>query len=186
MRLNKKTTFLLQKLLLFVITLALFSCASQQKPQGGPRDRTPPKLLKATPPNMTRNFSAKQIRIDFDEYFTLKNPFQEINISPSMEKLPTYKVSKKSIVIDFKDSLQKNTTYVINFGKAIADLNEGNVLPNFTYVFSTGPHIDSLSVSGNVQNLLTKEKEKDVTVMLFPVKQDTLFGKKKPTIFAST
>jgi uncharacterized protein (DUF2141 family) len=186
MRLNKKTAFLREKLLLFVITLALFSCASQQKPQGGPRDRTPPKLLKATPPNMTRNFSAKEIRIDFDEYFTLKNPFQEINISPSMEKLPTYKVSKKSIVVDFKDSLQKNTTYVINFGKAIADLNEGNILPNFTYVFSTGPHIDSLSVSGNVQNLLTKEKEKDVTVMLFPVKQDTLFGKKKPTIFAST
>jgi uncharacterized protein (DUF2141 family) len=186
MTLNKKTAFLRENLLLFAIVLMILGCASQQKPQGGPRDRTPPKLLKATPPNMTRNFSAKQIRLDFDEYFTLKNPFQEINISPSMEKLPTYKTSKKSIVVDFKDSLQKNTTYVINFGKAIADLKEGNILPNFTYVFSTGPHIDSLSVSGNVQNLLTQEKEKDVTVMLFPVKQDTLFGKKKPTIYAST
>jgi hypothetical protein len=186
MRLNKKTAFLRENIVPFVITLMIFGCASQQKPQGGPRDRTPPKLLKATPPNMTRNFSAKQIRLDFDEYFTLKNPFQEINISPSMEKLPTYKTSKKSIVVDFKDSLQKNTTYVINFGKAIADLNEGNILPNFTYVFSTGPHIDSLSISGNVQNLMTQEKEKDVTVMLFPVKQDTLFGKKKPTIYAST
>ena len=186
MRLNKKTALLRENLLLFVIALLMFSCASQQKPQGGPRDRTPPKLLKANPPNMTRNFKAKEIRLDFDEYFTLKNPFQEISMSPAPEKLPTYKVSGKSIVVDFRDSLQKNTTYVINFGKAIADVNEGNILPNFTYVFSTGAHIDSLSVSGNVQNLMTQEKEKDVTVMLFPVKQDTLFGKKKPSIFATT
>jgi uncharacterized protein (DUF2141 family) len=107
-------------------------------------------------------------------------------MSPATEKIPEYKKSKKSIIINFKDSLQKNTTYVINFGKAIADVNEGNILQNFTYVFSTGPHIDSLSVSGDVQNLMTQDKEKDVTVMLFPVKQDTLFGKKKPTIYATT
>jgi hypothetical protein len=186
MRLNKKTAFFREKLLPFFIALLLFGCASQQKPQGGPRDRTPPKLVKATPPNMTRNFKEKQVHLEFDEYFTLKNPFQEITLSPSMEKPPTYKVKKKSIVVDFKDTLQKNTTYVINFGQAIADVNESNVVPNFTYVFSTGPHIDSLSVSGNVLNTLTQQKEKDVTVMLFPVKQDTLFGKKKPTIFAST
>lgn len=186
MGLYKKTAFLREQIFLFVAALLIFGCASQQKPQGGPKDRTPPKLLKATPPNMTRNFAAKQIRLDFDEYFTFKNQYQEISISPSMDKLPNYKISKKSVVIDFKDSLQKNTTYVINFGKAIADVNEGNVLNNFTYVFSTGPHIDSLSVSGDVQNLLTQEKEKDVTVMLFPVKKDTLFGKKKPTIYATT
>ncbi|MDB5135049.1 MAG: hypothetical protein JWP37_1652 [Mucilaginibacter sp.] len=186
MRLNKGAAYFCKNLLYLIIVSVIFSCASQQKPQGGPRDRTPPKLLKATPPNMTRNFTAKQIRLDFDEFFSLKNPFQEITLSPAQEKLPSYKVSKKSIVVDFKDSLQKNTTYVINFGKAIADVNEGNIVPNFTYVFSTGSHIDSLSVSGSVQNILTQEKEKDVTVMLFPIKQDTLFGKKKPTIFATT
>ncbi|MDO3626754.1 Ig-like domain-containing protein [Mucilaginibacter sp. BT774] len=157
-----------------------------QKPQGGPKDRTPPKLLKATPPNMTRNFSARQIRLDFDEYFSLKNQTQEITVSPTTDKPPTFKTSKKSLIVDFKDTLQKNTTYVINFGKSIADLNEGNVLNNFTYVFSTGPHIDSLSVSGNVQDLMAQEKEKDVTVMLFPLNKDTLWGKKKPTIFAVT
>src|SRR6201996_5840482 len=186
MRLNKKTAFLREIFLPFVIFLMLIGCASQQKPQGGPKDRTPPKLLKATPPNMTRNFKAKQIKLDFDEYFTLKNQTQEVSFSPAMDKLPTYKVSKKSIVVDFKDTLQKNTTYVINFGKSIADVNEGNVLQNFTYVFSTGSHIDSLSVAGNVQNLMTQEKEtKDVTVMLFPVKRDSLFGKKRPTIYAT-
>jgi len=158
-----------------------------QKPQGGPKDRTPPKLLKATPPNMTRNFTAKQIQLEFDEYFKLNNQAQEITISPALDKTPNIKVSQKSIIIDFKkDTLLKNTTYVINFGKSIADLNEGNVLDNFTYVFSTGPHIDSLSVAGNVQNLMTQEKEKQVTVMLFPLNKDTLWAKKKPSIFTVT
>jgi len=136
---------------------------------------------------MTRNFKAKVIQLDFDEYFKLNNPFTEISISPTPAKLPEYKVRQKSIIVTLKDSLEKNTTYVINFGKAIADVNEGNILKNFTYVFSTGIHIDSLSISGRVLNNATGEREKDVTVMLFTLKQDSLrFGKKRPTIFTTT
>ncbi|WP_374948500.1 Ig-like domain-containing protein [Mucilaginibacter sp.] len=158
-----------------------------QRPTGGPRDLTPPKILKATPENMTRNFTAKSIRLEFDEFYKLQNQYQEISISPVMEKQPEYKINKKTLTIEFKDSLLKNTTYVINFGKAIADVNESNVLKNFTYVFSTGSHIDSLSISGSVINTTTQEKEKDATVMLFALKDDSLlFGKKKPTIFTTT
>lgn len=184
---NTKCLLFAKILLSFYVLLVIFSCASIQRPMGGPRDRTPPKLLKATPENMTRNFNARQIVLTFDEYFKLANTYQEISISPSMEKQPEYKTKDKSLVINLKDSLTKNTTYVINFGKAIADVTEGNIVKNFTYVFSTGPHIDSLSISGSVSNTQTGEKEKDATVMLFPLKQDTAyFGKKKPSIFINT
>ncbi|MGY4538854.1 hypothetical protein ACVW0P_003277 [Mucilaginibacter sp. UYNi724] len=185
--LNSKSAILGKIFSFIFLALLIFGCASIQKPMGGPRDLTPPKLLKSTPENMTRNFTAKEIRLEFDEFYKLSNPYQEITISPAMEKQPEYKTSKRDLIIDFKDSLQKNTTYVINFGKAIQDVNESNVMDNFTYVFSTGPHIDSLSMSGFVMNSITQEKEKDATVMIFPVKQDSLlFGKKKPTIFATT
>jgi hypothetical protein len=185
--LNPKSAFFYKISSLFFVVLVLCGCAAMQRPTGGPRDLTPPKLLKATPENMTRNFAEKSIKLDFDEYYKLQNQYQEISISPAMEKLPEYKISKKSLIIDFKDTLLKNTTYVINFGKAIADINESNVMKNFTYVFSTGSHIDSLSISGSVINSTTQEKEKDATVMLFPIKQDSLlFGKKKPTIYATT
>jgi len=167
--------------------MLLLGCANRQAITGGPRDHDPPKLLKATPPNMTRNFKGKTIQLDFDEYFKLTNSYTEITLSPTPAKNPEYKTKSKSLVINLKDSLEKNTTYVINFGKAIADVNEGNVLKNFTYVFSTGPHIDSLSMSGRVINTTTGEREKDATVMLFTLKQDSLlFGKKRPTIFTST
>lgn len=148
----------------------------------------PPKLLKATPANQTHNFNAKVIKLDFDELFKLNNVYQEITISPTFEKRqPEYKVSKKSLIITLKDTLQKNTTYVINFGKAIGDLTENNIVKNLTYVFSTGPHIDSLSLSGTVTNIQTQQREKDVTVMLFNLRQDSLyFGKKKATVSTTT
>jgi hypothetical protein len=187
MPLNKKQVFSPTFFLTLALILTIFGCASVQRPTGGPRDRTPPKLLKATPENMTRNFAAKQIILEFDEYFKLTNQYQEITVSPAMERAPEYKIRSKNLVIDLKDTLHKNTTYVINFGKAIADVNEGNLLKNFTYVFSTGPHIDSLTVSGNVTNTDTQEKEKDATVMLIPASQDSIiFGKKKPSIYATT
>ncbi|WP_460680499.1 Ig-like domain-containing protein [Mucilaginibacter koreensis] len=187
MALNSKCLFFAKISVLFVVLLFIFSCASIQRPQGGPKDFAPPKLLQATPDNMTRNFKAQQITLEFDEYFKLANQYQEISISPAQEKQPEYKIKDKSLVINLRDSLLKNTTYVINFGKAIADNHEGNILKNFTYVFSTGPHIDSLSVSGSVSNTQTGEKEKDATVMLFPLDQDTaFFGKKKPYIFTTT
>jgi hypothetical protein len=185
--LNKNDSFSGPLIIVFFIILLNFGCASRQLPQGGPRDHDPPKLLLATPPNMTRHFNSKTIRLDFDEYFKLTNIYSEISISPTPAKLPEYKVRKKSVEIILKDTLEKNTTYVINFGKAIADVNESNVLKNFTYVFSTGEHIDSLSLSGTVINTSTQLKEKDATVMLFTLKQDSLlFGKKKPTIYATT
>ncbi len=185
--LNKRALFFFAKITLVYLALLIYGCANRQPPQGGPKDHDPPKLLKANPPNMTRNFKSKVIKLDFDEFFRLTNSYTEITLSPTPTKTPEYKRVGKSLIVTLKDTLEKNTTYVINFGKAIVDANEGNVLKNFTYVFSTGIHIDSLSISGQVLNTLTGEKEKEASVLLFSLKQDSLlFGKKRPTIFTNT
>ncbi|WP_198170263.1 Ig-like domain-containing protein [Mucilaginibacter arboris] len=179
--------FNLRQIAVFVGIVTIFGCASIQKPQGGPRDKTPPKLLSATPANKTKRFNAKQIVLTFDEYFKLNNQYQEISISPTQEKLPEYHIKQKSLVITLKDTLQKNTTYVINFGKAIGDVNENNILKNFTYAFTTGNEIDSLTIAGKVINSETQEAEKEATVFIFTSKQDpALFGKKKPAYFTTT
>ncbi|MCC8424563.1 Ig-like domain-containing protein [Mucilaginibacter sp. UR6-11] len=187
MTLNKKGLFLQQIFLGFLVAIVALGCAVQQRPQGGPKDHDPPKLIKANPPNLMHNFSAKEIRLDFDEYFKLNNQFQEVTVFPAPDKTPNFKIRQKSLIIELRDTLQKNTTYVINFGKAIGDVNENNILKNFTYVFSTGNHIDSLTMAGSVTNTQTGLKEKDITVMLFTLKQDSLlFGKKKPSIYTTT
>lgn len=169
-----------------VLLFLISACASVQSPTGGPRDTEPPKIVKETPKNLTRNFSAKEIQIEFDEFIKLVNEYTEISISPAIDIPPVYKARKQILEIKFDQKLEEKTTYTINFGKAITDVNESNVLKNYTYVFSTGNEIDSLSIGGNVINSITREKLKDVTVFILPVRQDSLFGKKKASIFTTT
>lgn len=161
-------------------------CASQKTIQGGPRDSIAPKVLKMLPENLTTNFNAKTITIQFDEYFKLNDQFREFSVSPDMERLPQLKIKKRALEISFQDTLEKNTTYTLNFGKSIADINENNVLKNFTYVFATGPKLDSLSISGQVMDALTGEPILDALAFIVPIDRDTIIGKAKPSIYATT
>lgn len=170
----------------FGLVMLISSCASVQAPTGGPRDSIPPAIIKETPKNLTKNFSSNLIQIEFDEFVKLSNEYTEISITPALDIPPAYKVKKQKLEIKFDSPLEENTTYTINFGKAIADVNETNTLKNYTYVFATGDEIDSLSLSGTVRNSLTKEKVKDVTVFILPVSQDSLFGKKRASFFTTT
>ena len=153
---------------------------------GGPIDSIPPVLLDEQPPNLSTNFSAKKVVLTFDEFIRINNVSREISISPDMEAFPQFKVKRKQLEIEFPDSLAENTTYLINFGRAIADNNEGNPLLDYTYVFSTGDNIDSLSISGTVINAQTNEPEPLISVILIPTSQDSTFGKRKANIFSTT
>ena len=172
--------------ILFTAAIGISSCASIQQPSGGPKDTAPPKTIKETPPNLTRRFASKRIQIQFNEFIKLSNEFTEISISPAIDKMPTFKARKSILDVTFDQTLDENTTYTINFGKAIVDVNESNILKNYTYVFSTGDKIDSLSISGNVKSSTSKDVLSEATVFLLPVKQDTIFGKKRANIFTTT
>ncbi len=166
--------------------LLVTACASIQQPQGGPRDTQPPKVLNELPKNLTKNFNSKKIAITFDEFFKLNNEFTEIALSPAQEIPPTFKIKQKTLEITFKDSLEKNTTYTINFGKAIQDVNENIELKNYSYVFSTGNKIDSLQMGGKAVNYLDGKEEKEITVFIIPVSRDSVFGKKRASYFTTT
>ena len=161
-------------------------CASQKTIQGGPRDSIAPKVLRMVPENLTTNFNAKTITIQFDEYFKLNDQFREFSVSPDMERLPQLKIKKRMLEISFQDTLEKNTTYTLNFGKSIADINENNVIKNFSYVFATGPKLDSLSISGQVVDALSGEPILDALAFIVPIDRDTIIGKAKPSIYATT
>ncbi|SEM84475.1 Ig-like domain-containing protein [bacterium A37T11] len=174
--------------LAYTIILLLLSvqCASIQAPLGGPIDSLPPKLIEESPRNLTRNFSAKKIEISFDEFIKLADQFKQISVSPDMDKLPYFTAKRKTLEIAMPDSLEKNTTYTISFGKAITDYNEGNPFLNYTYVFSTGNQIDSLSISGNVRDARTLDPVLEASVLLIPTSQDSIWGKRKANIFKLT
>ncbi len=156
--------------LVILLSITFLQCAKKGTPQGGELDTQPPKFLRATPENYSTQFNKEEIRIYFDEYIKLDDAQKQIIISPPMANKPDITPlgsPSKYIRIKFNDTLRKNTTYAINFGKSVVDNNEGNPLPYFKYVFSTGDYIDSLSVSGTVTDALLKEADPFISVMLY-------------------
>jgi hypothetical protein len=166
-----------KKIFSFFLVLVLFTlsrCANPVSPTGGPKDTKPPESVKCTPPNFTINFVADEIKIEFDEFIQLKDANNQITISPPWLPNADFKIRGKSIIVKLNDSLHANTTYAFNFGDAISDITESNVLRNFMYVFSTGPYIDSLSLDGQVIDAFNLAPQKDVLVMLYLDNNDTI------------
>ncbi len=162
-------------LLILVFALLCWNCAQQGSPSGGPRDETPPVVLGSEPTNYSTNFDAKKIEITFDEFIVLDNVNQELVVSPPMEEKPEVKLRKKTLFIQFEEELKDSTTYTFNFGSAIKDLHEGNVLRNYEYVFSTGEVLDSMSVRGTLRYAedLSLPSE-PITIMLYDDLRDSV------------
>ncbi|NNC94346.1 MAG: hypothetical protein HKN92_02210 [Chitinophagales bacterium] len=173
---------------LFILLLFLISaCALQTPPTGGPVDKTAPVMINATPPNKTVLFTSDRVELTFDEYILLEDAFNEIVISPPMDPTPKFTHRGKKVIVDLKGiALQEKTTYSIFFGNSIVDFRASNPASNLNYVFSTGSHIDSLSVSGTLTLAKNKEVVSDVLVMLYDKLEDSVILNQKPFYFSKT
>jgi len=162
--------------ILFLPVMFIASCAKVSSPVGGPKDEQPPEVIVSEPENRSLNFDRPAFEIRFDEYFVLDNVDQALMISPPLDQKPEIKVRGKSLIVELHDEeeLRKNVTYSFNFLNSIRDLNEGNPLENFKYVFSTGNVIDSLSVSGYIYDARSLEAGEDILVMLHSGLHDSL------------
>lgn len=144
----------------------VLSCARQAAPSGGKKDITPPKIIKSVPANGSLNFRGKKIIITFDEFLALEKVNEKFMVSPPLKKKPNIVLKGKNLNIEFLETLKDSTTYTLYFQDAIRDLNEGNAIPNYEFVFSTGNVLDSLSVTGNIYNSFNLEvPEKTIILM---------------------
>lgn len=152
----------------FVLWLVfLYACAQQVAPTGGMKDETPPEVLSVQPPQEQLNYKGETIEIEFDEFISLKQLNQQLLTSPPLKYDLETKIKGKTLSIEIQDTLQANTTYVLNFGDAIVDFRESNPLTAFQYVFSTGNEIDTLELNGRLIDAFTKEVVKDALVVLY-------------------
>ena len=156
------------------------SCAQISNPTGGVKDSIPPRLVRATPDLRAVSVTGNKITLNFDEYIDVQEVQKNLLISPLQKQQPVITAGLRSINIRLRDSLLPNTTYSINFGDAIKDLNEGNIFRNFTYVFSTGPTIDSLTLSGKVVMAENGKTDSTMIAMLYRDAPDSAVQKRKP------
>ena len=177
-----KFTSILFSRLIVIVVIANFatSCANIIPPSGGPRDSLPPNLVMAFPKDSSINFNSKKITLTFDEYVEAREMQQNLLVNPLPTNLPVVDYKLRNVYVTLKDSLEPNTTYTINFGSAIKDVNEGNIAKNKTYIFSTGKTIDHYSVKGKV--ILAKDGKVDstLTVVLHTNLNDSAVAKLRP------
>lgn len=169
-----KLKYLVFSLGLLLTAFLAQRCANAVAPTGGPKDTTPPVVVAAVPENQSTHFIGKKIEITFDEFITLENANQNVMISPPLKEKLDIKLKNKTVVVKFKENLVPNTTYTINFGSAIKDLHEGNPFKDYVYSFSTGDHIDTLSITGKVVDAETMKPIENVYVGLYAADRDNL------------
>lgn len=157
------------------VGLVLMACASIGSPEGGPRDYTPPQVVKSSPTPGSVNFTGNKVEITFDEIVNLKDLQKKVIISPAPRTQPLIRAVGKKITVEFRDTLEENTTYVIDFSNAIEDNNEGNQLDGYAFAFSTGDEIDTLAVSGIVLRASDLEPMQHVLVGLHSNLDDSAF-----------
>lgn len=165
---------LLSIILLIFIASIIIKCAHPGTPIGGPKDVTPPQVIETSPENGSARFNTDRFKITFDEYVTLVEIQQKGLISPPLEDLPDYKLKGKSLQVKFNEDLKPNTTYSVYFGDAIVDITEKNPLVNYTYIFSTGDFVDSLSFGGHIINAYDLKPAEGTYVMLYKDNNDTI------------
>lgn len=164
------------------------SCANTtQAPSGGPKDTIPPVITKTNPIQGAVNVPTHKTKLEivFNEYVVVKDP-KSIFLSPPLEKAPLHRIKGKGVVISFEGDLDSNRTYTLDFTNAIADNNEGNMFPGYTMVFSTGNVIDSMLVTGLVQDCNTLQPVKGATVMLYKDHADSAVFLHRPDAAVKT
>lgn len=168
----------------------IYGCANVIPPTGGPRDAQAPQLKRATPGQGSVYFKSNLIKLEFDEYIKLQNP-GNVRVTPALPEKPVFVERFNILTIDLGTMvLEPNTTYTINFGDALTDLNENNKFENLRYVFSTGAFLDSLNINGKVVDAEKRLPAEKITVALYPIEEqdnrDSLVFTKKPFYFLKT
>jgi hypothetical protein len=167
-----------------------FSCAQVGVPSGGEVDKSAPEILYISPSLGEVNVPAEEggmIEVEFDEYVNVRQLSAQLLVSPPLKKPVKWLMKGREVQFIWEENLQENTTYVFQFGESIVDVHESNPASSFIHAFSTGPVLDTLSLSGTVEDVFTDEKQKAKKVFLYDASMSVdsiLLG--VPPLFVST
>jgi hypothetical protein len=164
----------------------IYSCANMGMPKGGPKDKTPPVIVRSIPAFNQLNYKDNKVRITFNEFVIPDDLNEKFIISPPIKKRPNFKTKGKTFIVDLGEKLLPNTTYSLDFKDGIVDNNEKNKYKNLRMAFSTGSTLDTLRIVGFVRDAFTLEPSKNCYVLLYKGTSDTLVHKSRPDFVGKT
>jgi hypothetical protein len=170
--------------LFITLSFLFYNCAAQGPPGGGPVDETPPSLVSTYPEEGATNVDTNsELEFIFSEPIDPRSVEGSLTIIPEIKQSPQVKVSRSKITVKFHEPLDKNTTYIVSFGRSVKDYRSNVVSDEIKLAFSTGDSIDEGVITGKVYNIPEKFKSQ---VWVYRKKEffpDSLLGA-KPDYFA--
>ena len=169
------------------LVLFLTSCANMVAPTGGDKDKDAPKLLSTNDTESMKHVHKRIITFEFDEYIKLNKWEEYFYISPPTKKQIQKKIKGQTLILTIEDTLSENATYYIALNSCVKDNNEGNILDSLSYTFSISNDIDTLTLSGNLQDSYSLEPIENAWIMLFDANiNDALIFNSTPSYIAKT
>ena len=156
-------------------------------PTGGEKDMDAPEILNIIESVGKESGQLDKIYFLFDEHIALNQWEEHFYISPPIKKRIVKKIAGKSLELHVEDTLMGNTTYLLSLDNCIKDINEGNVVEDLQLLFSTSGNVDSLKLSGKLQDAYTLGVVENAWVMLFEEsRNDSIIFKETPNYIAKT
>lgn len=171
---------------LLLLPFLFHNCAQVAQPPGGNKDTLAPKLVLSAPKIGQLNYKGQTVTLYYDEYVNVENIQQKVSITPQDSNTFLVKALPTGLRLNFDKPLQPNTTYTINFSDGIKDITERNVTTDNKIVFSTGPVIDSLNLSGTVVDDESRLPILNFVVGLFGPNDTLPINRKRPVYYART
>lgn len=139
--------------------------------EGGPKDSTAPVFVRSYPLENATSVRLRpaKVYLGFDEFVQITDP-KKVEINPVSKTPPRIEADLRNVVVTFDTSFRTDITYFLDFKNTIGDLNENNKIQSLTFVFSTGEHIDSFSISGRIFDAKTAKPDPNSYAALYPAK----------------
>lgn len=140
----------LNKILLALCLLVLFSCASVKAPQGGPLDSEPPKLKSTSPTILTNLNQGQQITLSFNEFIKEESLKNAIELFPTVNQKIDFEYYGKEVIITLPSNLDKDKTYVISLNSNLSDEQNVKLNENIVIPISLSNSINQAAIKGKI------------------------------------
>lgn len=173
----------LNKILLALCLLVLFSCASVKAPQGGPLDSDPPKLKSTTPAILTNLNQGQQITLSFNEFIKEESLKNAIELFPTVNQKIDFEYYGKEVIITLPSNLDKDKTYVISLNSNLSDEQNVKLNENIVIPISLSNSINQAAIKGKIFGSYSKP-----SILLWKgmIDKNELLSKKPDYIISSS
>lgn len=150
-----------------VVLLVVFSCATPSSPTGGPPDEEGPRIVRTEPETGTTNFEEQEIVLHFSEFVERSSLQQAIVIEPGIGIEYELDWGRKSVAVEFDETLPDSTTLILTVNTEFTDVNGNSMAEPQKVAVSTGPEIDEGSLLGRVRNAQTGKGRDGERILLY-------------------